>query len=81
MAGEFKLHDGAMVKLLHEQFVTDDLLDRALRIRAAAGPGHRVETEAGNNRPRAAIITDDIPAMLRERKDRNLTRAIDAGRD
>jgi len=60
--------------------VKADLERRARLIAAAAGPGHRVEVEVGRNRARAAVITDTIPAMIAEGRDRNLSRALDAGR-
>lgn len=66
--------------LLKSPGVAADLRRRAENIARAAGPGHRVESEIGRNRARAAVITDTIPAMLAEARDRNLTRALDAGR-
>lgn len=60
--------------------VVRDLEARAERIAAAAGPGHRVETEIGQNRARVAVITDTVEAMVAEAIHRTLTRALDAGR-
>lgn len=66
--------------LLKSPKVAADLRRRAENIARAAGPGHRVESEIGKNRARAAVITDSIDAMVAEAQNRNLTRAIDAGR-
>jgi hypothetical protein len=60
--------------------VKADLERRARAIGNAAGPGHRVESETGRNRARAAVITDDFEARYREATQRSLTRALDAGR-
>lgn len=52
----------------------------AQNIASAAGEGHRVETEIGPNRARAAVITDTSEAVRAEVREQNLTHAIDAGR-
>lgn len=62
-----------------EQMVTA-LEDSAERMATVAGPGHRVESEVGKNRARAAVITDTSEAVRSEIRDHTLTRAIDAGR-
>lgn len=67
-------------ELLRSEGVLNDLVRRAENIAAAAGPGHKVDSQIGRNRARAAVITTSIEAMLAEARDRNLTRAIDAGR-
>lgn len=66
--------------LLRSEQVRADLVRRAHNIAAAAGDGHTVDSQIGRNRARAAVITTSIPAMIREARDRNLTRALDAGR-
>lgn len=67
-------------ELLRSEAVRADLVRRAENIAAAAGPGHKVESEIGRNRARAAVITTTAEAMVAEARDRNLTRAFDAGR-
>jgi hypothetical protein len=66
--------------LLKSEAVRADLERRAENIAAAAGPGHIVDSQIGRNRARAAVITATAEAMRAEATDRNLTRAIDAGR-
>lgn len=66
--------------LLSSPEVAADLRRRAQQVAAAAGPGHRVEVSDTGARARAAVITETIPAMIREGRDRNLTRAFDAAR-
>lgn len=66
--------------LLRSVEVEADLLRRAERIAAAAGPGHEVESDVGPNRARAMVRTESIDAMRAEATDRTLTRAVDAGR-
>lgn len=66
--------------LLRSREIAADLTRRAERIASAAGPGHRVESEIGPNRARAAVITDTVDAMVAEATHRTLTRALDAGR-
>lgn len=66
--------------ILRSEAVRADLVRRADNIAAAAGPGHIVDSQIGRNRARAAVITATFPAMRAEARDRNLTRAIDAGR-
>jgi hypothetical protein len=66
--------------LLKSEAVRADLERRAENIAAAAGPGHIVDSQIGRNRARAAVITSTAEAMRAEATDRNLTRAIDAGR-
>lgn len=66
--------------LLKSPEIKAELERRAENIARVAGPGHRVVSEIGRNRARAAVITVTIPAMLAEARDRNLTRALDAGR-
>ena len=75
-----KLNRRGVRDLLQSEEVADELKRRADAIAAAAGPGHRVEVEVGAPRSRAAVITDDTDAALAEARDRNLTRAVDAGR-
>lgn len=60
--------------------VKRDLRRRADRVDAQAGPGHRVDEQVGRIRARASVVTDSPLAMFNEATDRNLTRALDAGR-
>ena len=73
--------DRAAVRaLLRSAPIQHDLERRARRIAATAGPGHRIETSAGANRARVAVITDSDEAKVAESRNRSLTRSIDAGR-
>lgn len=65
--------------LLRSGEVLADLDRRAEQIAAAAGPGHRVESQIGPNRARAAVITDTTEARRAEATDRTLSRALGAG--
>lgn len=67
-------------ELLRSQEVRRDLERRAEAIANAAGPGHLVDSQVGKNRARASVRTDSIDAMIAEATNRNLTRALDAGR-
>jgi hypothetical protein len=75
-----KVNRNGIRDLLRSDEVLADLEERGQRIAAAAGDGHRVESEVGQNRARVAVITDTIEARISEAKNRTLTRAIDAGR-
>lgn len=68
-------------ELLRSDGVRADLERRARAIAAAAGDGHRVESGLGRNRARAVVITESVAAKRAEAESRNLTSAIDAGRD
>lgn len=70
----------AIVDILKSAEMRDNLRQRAERIAAAAGPGHRVETETMQSRARAAVITDTREARRAEAKSRTLSSAVDAGR-
>lgn len=67
-------------QLLRSREVQRDLERRGRAIAAAAGPGHRIESEIGPHRARVAVITDTPEAMVTEATARTLTRALDAGR-
>lgn len=75
-----KLNHKGVRALLRSPQVLADLERRARAIAAAAGPGHRVESGVGRNRARAAVVTETPEARHAEATERNLTRAIDAGR-
>ena len=51
------------------------------RIANAAGPGNLTLTGEGRTRSRASVVTTTYEAMRAEAKTRNLTRAVDAGRE
>lgn len=80
MAVRIKLNHNGIRQLLRSPEVSRDLEERARRIAAAAGPGHEVDVTAGPNRARASVRTVTAEAVTAEAVDRNLTRAIDAGR-
>lgn len=60
--------------------VLADVAARAQRIAAAAGPGMEANSQQGQTRARASVITATTEARLAEANNRALTRAIDAGR-
>jgi len=74
------LKAGGARELRRHPKIEADLLARAKRIAAAAGDGHEASSQVGVNRARASVITVSFPAMVREARDRTLTRSIDAGR-
>jgi hypothetical protein len=75
----FELNRDAVSELL-KNVVQGELLARGRSIAAAAGPGHEVELFVGRTRARVTVRTDTFAARLAESRDRNLTRALDAGR-
>jgi tRNA A37 threonylcarbamoyltransferase TsaD len=77
---EVQLHGRGIDILLKSKDVEDDLLRRAERIAAAAGPGMEASVIIGENRARASVITGTFAARLAEARHMALTRAIDAGR-
>lgn len=60
--------------------VRDELVRRAENVEAAAGDGHFVDSQAGPNRARAAVVTRTEEAKKAEATDANLSRAFDAAR-
>jgi hypothetical protein len=77
---KIQLVKGAVAELLTGTDMATDLEARGKRIAAAAGPGHRVVSEKGRRRVRVAVITHTAAARRAEAVNRNLTRAVDAGR-
>lgn len=82
MAGNVKivLNRKGIGDLLRSEEVRQELVRRATKIAAAAGPGHVVDSEIGPNRARAVVITATAEAMVAEATDRRLSAALDAGR-
>lgn len=80
MAKPFKLNKDGVAKLLKSKEMQAGMTARAKRIAAAAGPGHAVEEDNKGDRARASVVTRSYAAKKAEAKDRNLTRAIQAGR-
>ena len=77
---QLKINYRGIFELLRSDEVQAELVRRARRVAAAAGPGQRVESEVGKRRARAAVITDTAEARVAESKSRNLTRAFGAAR-
>lgn len=79
---KIKHHPKGYRQLLTAPAVAADLERRAEAIATAANAAgsHVVRSEIGRNRARAAVITADVEAMKAEARNRNLTRAVDAGR-
>lgn len=67
-------------QLRRDPKVLADLLRRARRIAATAGPGMEAFADVGANRARAAVVTTTSEARRAEATGRTLSRAIDAGR-
>jgi hypothetical protein len=76
-----RLVPGAVEKLMKEPGVQADLVRRGQAIARAAGPGHLVDLNVESHRASVIVITDTFEAILGEANHRNLTRAIEAGRD
>jgi hypothetical protein len=76
----WRLVPGAIDKLLRDPGVAADLERRGRAIAAAAGPGHDVAPDPGPHRARVTVATATLDAVLDELLTRNLTRAVDAGR-
>lgn len=76
----FQLNRAAVRQLLKSEGVQAELHRRALRIAAAAGEGHEVESFVGKNRARETVRTTTVPAAIAESAHQNLTRAIEAGK-
>lgn len=77
---KIKMNPSGSQAVLRSPGVIADLERRAANIADAAGPGHSVDSQDGPHRSRAAVITRTEEAKAAEAKDRNLTRAFDAGR-
>lgn len=75
-----KINSAGARTILRSSEVEADLLARAQRIAAHAGPGHVAESTRGRNRALAIAVTDTFEAMHHEATDRTLTAAIGAGR-
>ena len=79
MGAKVKISTVGAVKVLKGSHVRDDLLARAERIAAKAGPGMKAGTFYGRGRVRASVITDTPEAMREEAANRTLTKALSAG--
>jgi hypothetical protein len=69
-----------MRNLLRSPEVLRDLERRAERVTQAAGPGHRTDSDVGDNRARAAVITATYDARRGQARHKTLLRALDAAR-
>jgi len=79
MGAKVKISTVGAVKVLKSSGVHDDLLARAERIAAKAGPGMKASAFYGRGRARASVITDTPEAMREEATNRTLTKALSAG--
>jgi hypothetical protein len=76
-----KLNSKGVRELLNSPEVQADLLERAERIRAAAGSDEDfVVHESTSDRAGAVVVTASHEGRRAEAEDRVLTQAIDAGR-
>lgn len=67
--------------LNNERGVMADLIRRAERVAAAAGPGVVVTPRSGKRRARVTVSTGTPEAVRRNAREQTLIRALDAGRD
>ena len=79
MGAKVKMNSKGAAAALKDPKVIADLLARAERIAAAAGPGMKAESMIGRSRARASVITDTPEAMRAEATNRTLTKALSAG--
>lgn len=78
-----KHHSKAYKALLQSPEVlglVEDIADDIATTADIGGGTHRVDSQVGPQRARAAVITDDFEAIRAESESGNLTRSIDAGR-
>ena len=76
-----KLNSVGFRNLLTSSAIQNDLAARAAAVQRTAGVKHHdIDTQAGPNRARAAVITTTDTGKRREAVDRNLTRAFDSAR-
>jgi hypothetical protein len=75
-----ELNAEAVRELLKSPAVQADLRRRGDAIALVAGPGNEVSLRVEARRASVIVFTDTPEAMQREADDRDLTRAIDAGR-
>lgn len=74
-----ELNLSTLRKILKSPEVEADLLARARRIAAAAGPGMEAESMIGRNRARASVVTVTPAAQRAEATTRRLSSAVQAG--
>lgn len=67
-------------ELLKSPELRRELERRAGKVATQAGPGHLYEVTQTGDRLRGMVWTATNRAKAREARDRNLTRALDAGR-
>lgn len=80
---KIELNNSGIRDLLRSDAVEDELLRRAERIADHANqtaPGHSATAIKGYNRALARVTAESQEARVAEAVDRNLTRALDAGR-
>lgn len=83
MDTKFVANTNGIAELLRTPEIAADLHARAERVAAAASDGtaeYVVRSEIGRRRARAAVVTGNFEAMLLERREHRLARAIDAAR-
>lgn len=81
MTVKFQLNHAGVRELLRSKEVQAELTRRARKIANRAGVGHEVEEFTGKNRGRSTVRTVSIAAEVAEFNFKNLTNAIEAGRD
>lgn len=75
-----EIHTSEFRKYLRHAGMVDMIDERVQRIADAAGEGFKGDTLEGRSRAVGGIVSTTVEAMLAERRNHALTRAIDAGR-
>lgn len=75
-----EIHTSQFRAYLRQSGMVDGIDGVTTAIAAAAGPGFEHDAHQGYNRAYGGVIAATVDAVIAERRDRALTRAIDAGR-
>lgn len=78
---KIKLNRPGVREILRSPEVEADLARRARQIAQSAGPGMESQADTSRTRARAWVWTETFEAMRAEATTRDLTNAIDAGRN
>lgn len=81
MSATYTWNGAAFQAVMKSPEVAANLRRRAEAIAARAGAGHEVQSFTGRTRARVTVRTVTREARLAEAQDRNLSAALDAGRE
>lgn len=76
---QVKLNSKGIGKYLTSDTVQQEVMRRAQKVAAIAGPGYEAKDASTSARARARVITKDSAAALKESRQGNLRRAIGGG--